>query len=606
MDTIKYGFKFWKKYFKVALVIQICSFLAITADLFLPLLSELFIDYIILADKTEATGVFAFLINGDYGDVRTFELFFNITKVFLGLLLVRIILIYIKNTVNAKLGLNMETDLREVTYAKLMRLDSGTIADYNTGELLSTLQGDTIMFKELYCRMIPNMFDSVFVLIITTVILASINPWLILVPILLSPFLVIALIKFRKRARENYSNIRRRNSEMNLTVQENIEAVRLVRSFTNEDEEKRKFDIANENLKESHFRQINLSSTFEAVFSSIKQCAYIIAIGISTILAMKGYIKVGFVLACASYVMKIMDHVSQINNSLFMMQQQMVSGNSIKEFVEHESRIPDNKKYEMVQDKVDIKISNASLVIGDHTILRNVNLDIPHGKKVGIVGGTGSGKSVLLKSLVRDNDLTGGEITINGNNIKDYGLTDLRNCYSFVFQDVFLFSNTIDSNIAFSDMEIDSNKVEEAAKDAQVHNFIMELPLGYQTIVGERGVGLSGGQKQRVCIARALIRNAPVLVLDDVTSALDMNTEKALLKTIKEKYPEKTLLISAHKMASVMDCDEIIYLQDGEITERGTFEELMKLDGHFAAIYRVQMAEDKKIITYGEENNGTA
>ncbi len=600
METIKFGFTFWKKYFKLAIIIQVCSFLAITADLFLPLLSELFIDYIILADETKATGVFAFLINGDFGKVGTFELFFNITKVFLGLLLVRIILIYIKNTVNAKLGLNMETDLREVTYAKLMRLDSGTIADYNTGELLTTLQGDTIMFKELYCRMIPNMCDSIFVLIITTVILASINAWLILVPIALAPFLVVALINFRKRARANYKNIRRRNSEMSLTVQENIEAVRLVRSFTNEDEEKRKFDIANENLKDSHFRQINLSSTFEAVFASIKQCAYIIAIGISTVLAMKGYIKVGFVLACASYVLKIMDHVSQINNSLFMMQQQMVSGNSIKEFIEHKSRITDNKKYDMVQDKVDIKLKDASLVIGDHTILKNVNIDIPYGKKVGIVGGTGSGKSVLLKSLIRDNDLTGGEITINGNNIKDYALSDLRNCYSFVFQDVFLFSNTIDSNIAFSDLDTDGEKVIEAAKDAQVHNFIMELPLNYQTIVGERGVGLSGGQKQRVCIARALIRNAPILVLDDVTSALDMNTEKALLKTIKEKYPEKTLLISAHKMASVMDCDEIIYLQDGEITERGTFDELMKLDGHFAAIYRVQVAEDKKIITYEE------
>ncbi len=601
MDTIKYGFKFWKKYFKIAIVIQLCSFLAITADLFLPLLSELFIDYIILTDETEATGVFAFLINGDYGEVRTFKLFFNITKIFLGLLLVRIILIYIKNTVNAKLGLNMETDLRVVTYAKLMRVDSSTIADYNTGELLTTLQGDTIMFKELYCRMIPNMCDSVFVLIITTVILTSINPWLMLVPVALSPFLVVALIKFRKKARANYSNIRKRNSEMNLTVQENIEAVRLVRSFTNEEEEKRKFDIANENLKQAHFNQINLSSTFEAVFSCIKQSAYIIAIGISAVLAMKGYIKIGFVLTCASYVLKIMDHVSQINNSLFQMQQQLVSGENIKKFVECPSKIPDNKKCEMDQENIDIRINNASLVIGEHTILRNVDLDIPSGKKIGIVGGTGSGKSVLLKSLIRDHDLTSGEIIINGKNIKDYGLADLRNCYSFVFQDVFLFSNTIDSNIAFSNLEIDNEKVIEAAKDAQVHNFIMELPLGYQTIVGERGVGLSGGQKQRVCIARALIRNAPVLVLDDVTSALDMNTEKALLKTIKEKYPEKTLLISAHKMASVMDCDEIIYLQDGEIVERGTFDELMKIDGHFAAIYKVQMAEDKKIITYGEE-----
>lgn len=525
-------------------------------------------------------------------------MFFNIAKIFLILLIVRIVLIYIKNVVNSRLGLNMETDLREVTYKKLMHIDSGTIADYNTGELLTTLQGDTIMFKDLFCRMIPNMIDSVFVLIITTAILGSINPWFILVPITLSPFLVIALIKFRKHAKENYRNIRRRNSEMNFTVQENIEAVRLVRSFTNEEEEKKKFNIANDNLMDAHFRQINLSSTFEAVFSTIKQVAYIVSIGISAVLAINGMIQVGYVLAAASYVLKIMDHVSQINNTLFQMQQQIVSGNSIKEFIECESKIVDDKKYEMNMDKINISVENASLVIGEHTILKNINLDIPYGKKVGIVGGTGSGKSVFLKSLIRDHDLTSGKIKINGNDIRDYSLSDLRNCYSFVFQDVFLFSNTIDSNIAFSDLNTEKEQVIQAAKDAQVHDFIMELPLDYQTIVGERGVGLSGGQKQRVCIARALIRNAPVLVLDDVTSALDMNTEKALLKTIKEKYPDKTLIISAHKIASVMDCDEIIYLQDGEITERGTFDELMELDGHFAAICKVQMAENKKIINY--------
>lgn len=601
MEVIKYGFSFWKKYFKIAVIIQICSFLAITADLFLPLLTELFIDYIIRMEEEPATGIFAFLINGDYGQVGTFELFFNIAKIFLMLLLVRIILIYVKNTVLQKLGLNMETDLRKVTYGKLMRLDSSTIADYNTGELLTTLQGDTIMFKDLFCRIIPNMCDSIFVLIITTVILTCINGWLILVPVALSPFLAAALIKFRRRAKENYRNIRSRNSEMNLTVQENIEAVRLVRSFTNEEEEKRKFGIANENLKNAYFKQINLASTFEAIFSLIKQSAYIIAIGISTILAMKGYIKIGYVLACASYVLKIMDHVSQINNNLFQMQQQLVSGGSIKKFMECESKIPDHKKYSMNMEKVNISINNASLVIGEHTILKNISLDIPYGKKVGIVGGTGSGKSVLLKSLIRIHDLTGGDISINGHDIRDYSIEELRNCYSFVFQDIFLFSNTIDSNIAFSDINANQEDVISAAEDAQVHKFIMELPLEYQTIVGERGVGLSGGQKQRVCIARALLRNAPVLVLDDVTSALDMNTEKALLRTIKEKYPEKTLIISAHKMSSVMDCDEIIYLQDGEITERGSFDELMKLDGHFANIYKVQMAEDKKIIQYEEE-----
>jgi ATP-binding cassette subfamily B protein len=174
----------------------------------------------------------------------------------------------------------------------------------------------------------------------------------------------------------------------------------------------------------------------------------------------------------------------------------------------------------------------------------------------------------------------------------------VRNCFSCVFQEVFLFSNTIDSNIAYADPGIDREKVTEAAKHAQAHNFIVNLPDGYETIVGERGLGISGGQKQRISIARALLKNAPVLILDDSTSALDVETEKKLLQDIKKNYPEKTLLISAHRMSSVVNCDEIIYMQDGEIIERGTFDELMKLGGHFANVYNIQEAQKKSVIDF--------
>ena len=283
---------------------------------------------------------------------------------------------------------------------------------------------------------------------------------------------------------------------------------------------------------------------------------------------------------------------------MFQMQQQLVSGHKMMEFMACESQIPDGDKPVKEPEEVYLKVEHGSMVVEEQQILRDINLDIPYGKKLGIVGGTGSGKSVLLEAFIRVHDLTDGQISINGEDVKNIELESLRDKFAYVFQDVFLFSNTIDSNIAYAEPDIEKEQVIEAAKHAQAHGFIQRLDEGYETIVGERGLGISGGQKQRVSIARALLKDAPVLVMDDSTSALDVNTEKRLLRDIKENYPDKTLLISAHRLSSVVDCDEIIYMKDGMIVERGTFDELMKLNGHFASVYRIQEAQNKAVVDF--------
>lgn len=602
MDVLKFGISYWKKYLPKAVMTQMMSFLALTCDLILPLLSALFIDYVIkdtIFDK-EHENIVTFLVEGKFGEIHTFQLFTSIAIFYVSLLSFKIILVYIRNIINQKIGLSLETDLRMATFNKLMELDSKTISEYNTGELLQTINQDTIMLKEMFCRMIPNMIDSVFVLVVAIIILSTINVALIVVPIVLTPFFVIALFKFKKVARENYRNIRGNNSRMNLTVQENIEAVRLVRSFTNEETEKRKFDGSNNELRDSNIKQIRLSAFFEVIFSSIKQIAYIASVAVSAYFVIRGNIGVGYLAASASYVLKIMDFISMLNNSLFQMQQMLVSGNKMKSFMECETKIPDGE--ELINDKepIEIKVKSGAMVLDGKQVLKNINIDIPYGKKLGIVGGTGSGKSVLLESFIRIHDLTNGEITINNKNIREYSLESLRELFSYVFQDVFLFSNTIDSNIAYSEPDIEKDQVVAAAKHAQAHNFIKNMESGYETIVGERGLGISGGQKQRVSIARALLKNAPIIVLDDSTSALDVDTEKKLLTEIKEKFPEKTLLISAHRMSSVVDCDEIIYMQDGMIIERGTFKELMEINGHFASVYNIQEAQRKAVVDFDQ------
>ena len=600
METLKFGFKYWKRNVPFAVLTQLISYVAIIADLMIPMLSGILLNHIIFGKEvTEGSGgIFGFLLTGKYGEVQTFKLFFSIATMYLVFILVRIVLIYIKNTGNQKLGLNLETDLRLVTFHKLMKLDSMTISEYNSGELLQIINSDTIMFKDMFCRMIPNILDSIFVLIVTVYLLSTFNIWFILIPIILMPFLIVLLINFRRKAKENFRKIRECDSRMNLTVQENIEAIRLVRSFTNEQVERDKFDETNNKVRDTHIKQIWLSSKFDIVFNSIKQIAYIGTIAIGAVLVIQGHMDIGYIATCSAYVMKIMDHITQINNTLFQMQQQIVAGQKMKSFMEYESKIPDKADSELITEKPDIKLSNVSLQIDDQQVLKDITVDIPYGKKLGIVGNTGSGKSVLLKSLVRIHDITDGAITIDGNDIKEYSLNNLRNVYSYVFQDVFLFSNTVESNIAYGDPEIDDEYVIKAATDAQAHKFITELSEGYKTGVGERGLGISGGQKQRVSIARALLKDAPVLVFDDSTSALDVNTEKRLLDTVSKEYPEKTVIITAHRMSSVVDCDEIIYLKDGVITERGTFSELMALNGDFAEVYNIQQAQRQQVVDF--------
>ncbi|MBR6152413.1 MAG: ABC transporter ATP-binding protein [Lachnospiraceae bacterium] len=595
MEVFKFGFRQWKKHLALDILTKLLSFTALTADLLLPLLTAMFINYVIKEEKPEQGGVFSFLLSGKYGEVHSMQLFWTLACWFLGLILLKDVIVYVKNYILQKLGLALETDLRVLTFHKLMELDSETVSEYNTGELLTTLNSDTIMFKELFCRMIPNIFDSIYVLILAVVMLASINHYLLIIPVILTPFFAVALLRFRKLARDNFRAIRGCNSTMSLTVQENIEAVRLVRSFTNEELEKRKFDKSNVALRDAHVKQIKLSSTFEAVFGMIRQVAYIGSIAVAAVLVMHGQLLVGYLVACADYVFRIMNHVTQINNSFFQMQQQLVSGKKMLDFMNCESKIVGGEQSAKEVAQIHLKVEDASLAIQGQEILKHVSIDITPGKKIGIVGGTGSGKSVLLESLIRVHDVSSGRITMNGTDIREYDLDSLRQKFSYVFQDVFLFSNTITSNIAYSEPEVERQQIQKAAEHAQAHGFIMNLLDGYETIVGERGLGISGGQKQRVSIARALLRDAPILVLDDSTSALDVGTEKKLLADIKKYYPDKTLLISAHRLSSVVDCDEILFMRDGSVTERGTFEELMELNGDFAKIYNIQKNQEGSV-----------
>ena len=602
MSVFRYGLTYWKKYLPFSLLSKLFSLIAVCCDLALPVLSAGIIDYVIAYDESAkpANTVFSFLFTGKYGAPQSWQLFLVLAAVFALLLALRLVFIYAKNNLFQWCGIQMENALRRDTYAKLLSLDAETISHYNMGELLTTVNRDTILFKDLYSRVLMNIFDAVVAIIISVVMLTTFDWRLLLIPVCIAPLFLFSLLYYLKRVRRVFRQIRESYSDLNLAVQENINAVRIVRSFAGEETELKKFEQRNARARELNDKHVTLSAKFDSVSTAFQQIGYVGTVIIATFLVLNGYAYLGVLTAATTYVTKIISQIRVISRTCFMMQNQLVSGGRLKRFLSEESAVLDVPSALVFSPKPHLCLENASVTFADKAVLKNIDLDIPYGKRVGIMGGTGSGKSTLLKSLCRIFDLTGGRITLDGVDVKEYPVEELRKEFAYVFQDVFLFSNTVDANIAFADPECEREVVTQAAETAQAARFIEKLSDGYETIVGERGLGLSGGQKQRISVARAVVKSAPVLVLDDASSALDMATERRLLNELKKT--DATILIAAHRVSSVLDCDEIIYLQDGEIIERGTAEELLALNGAFAAVYRLQTSDGQlDDSSYGKE-----
>ncbi len=593
METIRFGMRYWKKYLPLSLLSKCFSLLAILCDLALPLLDAGIIDYIIAynPDDPPQRFLFAFLFRGDLGAPGSWELFGKISLIFAGVFLCRILFLYLKNVTFQWCGLRMECDLREKTYAKLLELDGETLSRYNMGELLTTMNRDTIIFKELFSRITMNIFDSVCMIALSVVMLTAFDFRLLFLPLAITPLFVFALVRYLSRSRKLFRAIREGYSQINLTVQENIDAVRIVRSFAGEDVEISRFDRDNGHIFDLSVAQTRLSAKYDSIFMGFQQAGYVGTVVIAVCLVLSGSIALGVLTAATTYVTKIIAHITQLSRSFFMMQNQLVSGGRLRRFLTEEGAIPDAPSALVCSERPHIELKDVSLTLGEKAVLKHIDLDIPYGKRVGIMGGTGSGKSALLKTLSRIFDVTAGSVLLDGKDVRDYPLEQVRAEYAYVFQDVFLFSNTVDANIAFARPDCPEETVLGAAEIAQAARFVEKLQDGYATVVGERGIGLSGGQKQRLSIARALVKGAPVLVLDDASSALDMATEKRVLSALKENFPDGTMLISAHRVSSVLDCDEILYLRDGEIAERGTAEELIAKNGAFAAVYRLQTSD---------------
>lgn len=597
MNTFRFGMSVYKKHLKITFLCLLLFQILTVLGLYFYKFNQLIVDYVLMRGEGASgeEGIFNFLIDGRFGAYGTAELLLAVCVTFALFLLVRHICVYLNLYLLHLNGVNFEGDLRRMTMRKLLDQSSNVLNKYNTGELLTILNFDCIQFKDMFAIAIPNVLNYVLLYVYCFFFLFAIHPLLVIPAVAITPLIFFVAHRYVRAAHKVNEKIRDANSDLNMCVQENINAVRVVRSFAAEDTELGKFDEKNKKTRDAYFENADVVTRFRIAFDAMRWLVYLSSIALGAYLATVGKITIGDFSAFISYVMILMNSIIIVVDALFQCQVFSVAGGRIQDFLNRREQIVQSAHPLPVLGLPHIEIKDVSLDLDNAEILENIDLDIPFGKRIGVIGGTGSGKSVLFRVVNRFLDPTSGSVLLNGIDIREYELDEVRRQFSYVPQDVFLFSDTVSTNISYYNEKASDTSIRKCAEIAQADDFIRGLPNGYDTVIGERGVGLSGGQKQRLSIARALLKAAPVIIFDDATSALDTETEQKVFENVKKYYKGVTMLISAHRISSIEDMDEIIYMDRGRIVERGTHSELIEKKGLYYETYMAQMTDLEEV-----------
>ena len=483
-------------------------------------------------------------------------------------------------------------EIREDLYKKLLNLDSGFYNKTKTGDIMARMTGDTDAIRHFIAWVVYNIISCTTLVVFALISMAYVNIKLTLFIVTIPPIIAYLTIKLGKEIGPTFQGNRESYSRLNSVVQENISGNRVVRAFGREDFEIEKFTKASQNYKEKTFKITVVAAKYLPTLEFVAKLLDIMTILVGGILVINKSMTFGDLFVFNSLLWALNGPMRLSGYLINDTQRFIASSEKIIELLNTESSIKnseENNKGEKVDKlKGNIKFENVSLDLDGRRVVNNVSFEVENGQTIGLVGHTGSGKSLIINLLRRFYDPTEGNIYIDGINIKDINLEFLRENVATAMQDIFLFSDTVRDNISFGKPNAELLEVEKSAKMSQAHEFISMLDDGYETIIGERGVGLSGGQKQRLSLARAMLKDVPIFVLDDVTSAVDMETEKKIQEELQDIKSTKTTLIIAHRLSSLKHADLILVLNEGEIVERGSHEELLEEGGYYARIYKTQ------------------
>ncbi|MGI6082243.1 MAG: ABC transporter ATP-binding protein [Limnochordia bacterium] len=492
-------------------------------------------------------------------------------------------------------GANSMFDLRNALYLKLQSLSFGYYDTARTGDLMARLVGDVAVFRQFVSFGFANLLSSLLMILFGFSMMSSINWRLALLALATTPFLAVTAMRFRTVVHPAFSQLREAIADMSTAAQENITGVRTVKSFAREPHQIEVFSERVDAVVGRHMQTVAIWRRFFPTMDLIGNMSMLVLLYVGGREVVLERMTMGDLVASFSLIWYIVSPVQQLGYQINSFTQAVAAGERLVEILSAPETIrnsPQAKSIGPIEGRV--QFENVSFSYdGLHSALQDINLTVEPGMVVGIIGPTGAGKSTLVSLIPRFYDPDRGRVLIDGHDAKDIILEDLRRQIGIVFQETFLFSTSIRENIAFGNRDVPLSKIEEVARMADAHDFIMELPQGYDTLVGERGIGLSGGQRQRIAIARALLTNPRILILDDATASVDMETEFEIQKALRAllEGQKRTTFVIAHRISSVKDADLIIVLEDGRIIERGTHDELFELGGVYRRICDVQLGD---------------
>lgn len=491
----------------------------------------------------------------------------------------------------------LEFELRNKLFSHLLKLSTNYFNKSKTGDLMAHATNDINAVRMALGPGIVMVVDAVFITIIATFMMFfTTDVRLTLLALFPLPFLALASGRFGKTINTRFRMVQESFSSLTETVQENLSGIRVVKTFVQENKEIEKFAGKNQNVFNKQMHLIKIFGVFQPLIMAISSLSYLIVIVYGGTLVINRTISLGDFIAFNSYLALLIWPMMAAGWVVNILQRGSASMARINKILDVEPEIVDREDAVEIKDpKGAIRFDNVSFKFPDteEYALKNFNLDVPAGSTIGVIGRTGSGKSTVASLLLHLFEVQEGEIRLDGIPIEKIKIKSLRDNIGYVDQDSFLFSTTIAENIAFGVDKASQQEVERVTKIAQVHENILDFPEGYQTFVGERGVTLSGGQKQRISIARALIKDPQILILDDSLSAVDTDTEEKILSHLQEEMEQKTSILIAHRISTIKDCDKIVVLDEGEILEEGTHEQLLKNKRLYFELYEKQLLEEE-------------
>ena len=575
MKPLRRFIQYYKPHRKLFLLDLICSFSISVCNMFYPMIARNIMNNYVPNENLRLLITWAIIMAGIYA--------------------LKCVLTFIVGYWGHVLGVRIQGDMRRDLFRHIETLPFSFFDENKTGNVMSRIVNDLFEVSELAHHGPEDLFNSFISIIGALVMLWLINPWLSLIVLCYVPFMMLFATKARTRMSRAFDDSRKKVAFLNAEIESSVSGVRITKAYNAEKEETKKFDGVNDQFKQARSEAYRAMGAFHAGMSGFNDFLYLIALVSGGLLFYYKIITGPDFTAFILYITMLLTPIRTLVNLFEQIQDGLTGLNRFCQIMDTPSEYEPENPIEASLDG-DIIFENVNFGYAKKgekgaEVLKNVSFMVKKGQTLALVGSSGGGKTTICNLLPRFYRCEEGKITIGGTDINDVKTVDLREKIAVVAQDVFLFSGSIRDNISYGSPDKSEAELIQAAKRANIHDYVMSLPDGYDTEVGERGVKLSGGQKQRVAIARAFLKNPPILILDEATSALDNMTEMQVQAALSELSEGRTTLVVAHRLSTVKNADKILVITDGEITESGTHEELVEQGGLYAELYRYQFKE---------------